>query len=282
MSAALVLAAAVSVCLMLPRDKAVQGSDRLAVVTTTSLLKCAVEEIGGERVAVESLIAPGSCPGHFDMSPRQITALFSSRLVMTHGYEHFVHNLAMHSSAGGRKPELVKVPVEGNWLVPDLYILGAREVARTLRSADPSHAREYQCALVALEGEVRRLAEDLRRQLEAANARKTKVLCADQQRPVVEWMGFQVAGTYTRAEEFTPGEVHRLTRLGRAERVALVVDNLQSGPDAGMQLARDIGAAHVTFSNFPGGFERTGAWGECLSENVRRALRALGENSPGR
>ena len=55
-------------------------------------------------------------------------------------------------------------------------------------------------------------------------------------------------------------------KISSLKRVALVVDNLQSGPNTGKQIAEDIGAAHVTLSNFP----LKGSFIETLEENVAK------------
>ena len=66
-------------------------------------------------------------------------------------------------------------------------------------------------------------------------------------------------------------EVVRLSRIGKDRHAMLVVDNLQSGPDAGKGVAETLGAPHVTLSNFPSekGYLAT------LGENVDAVLAAV-------
>jgi zinc transport system substrate-binding protein len=42
-----------------------------------------------------------------------------------------------------------------------------------------------------------------------------------------------------------------LVEKGKKEGVKIVVDNLQSGPDAGRSIAETIRAKHVVLTNFP-------------------------------
>lgn len=247
----------------------------LRVVTSSTLLGSAVAEIAGDRVSVETLIAPGSCPGHYDLSPRDTRAISSSDLVLTHGYEAFVDRIVDSMGAGG--PGVVKIRVDDNWLIPDVYVRGARLVAKALRAADPSGSGSYRASLALLETRVEQVSRRVKQKLAAANVSDAAVFCSDQQAPLVRWMGFEVVRTYSRAEEFTPAELRRLNAIARKERIALVIDNLQSGPIAGRQLAADIGAAHVTLSSFPGGFPGTDTWSECLEDNVDRVLKGLSE-----
>lgn len=251
----------------------VEAAGKLNIVATTSLLQSAAEEIGGKNVNVSVLITPGSCPGHYDICPRDIRKLSSSKLILAHGYEGFIDNLV--KSMGANKPELVKTGVNGNWMVPDVFIRGAEKVADALCKADPKNSKDYRNSYSLLKTHTKKLSDKLKSELKTGKVSRISVLCSSQQAPVLKWMGFRVAGTYDRAEEFTPAQLHKLTLIAQRQKVGLVVDNLQSGPAAGRELARDIKAAHVTLSNFPGGFAGTGTWSKCVEDNVRRILKAI-------
>jgi zinc transport system substrate-binding protein len=67
----------------------------------------------------------------------------------------------------------------------------------------------------------------------------------------LEWMGFRIEGEYGRPESISAKEIAALTRMGREKRVAMIVDNLQSGPETGRGIAEALGAPHVVLSNFP-------------------------------
>lgn len=248
-----------------------EAAGKLSVVVSTSLLQSAVRDIGGGRVSISVLIAPGSCPGHYDICPQDIRELSSSKLVLTHGYESFVDNIVR--SMGPNKPTLSKVSVSGNWMVPDVYIRGAEQVANALCKADPKYASQYKASMSSLRARAKKLAAQVLGESKAAGAQKTAVLCSSQQEEFVRWMGYKVVGTYARAEEFTPAGLHKLTTDARKRSVRLVIDNLQSGPAVGKELAKDIGARHVTLSNFPGGFTDTGTWSKCLLDNANRLIK---------
>ena len=49
----------------------------------------------------------------------------------------------------------------------------------------------------------------------------------------------------------TARELTRLARVALDKQVKLVVDNLQSGPETGLEFAKSVGAAHVTLTSFP-------------------------------
>ncbi len=245
----------------------------MEIVTTTSLLQCAVKEIGGSHVKVSVLIAPGSCPGHYDICPKDLRKLSTNHVLFTHGYEGFVPRIM--DSLGSRKPKQIAIQAAGNWMVPSVYINALRQVTEALCSLDSAHSGDYRKSCLELETRYKRLDADLRQKLTAAGASKLPVLCSDQQAAVAKWMGFVVIDTYPRVEEFTPVLLHYMTDLGRKKNVRLCIDNLQSSPTAGKELAKDIGAAHVTLSNFPGGFAGTGTWHECVQNNVNRVIERI-------
>ena len=245
------------------------------IMVTTSLLECAVREIGGRHVRVNVLIAPGSCPGHYDICPKDLKLLSESQLLLTHGYEGFVPK--MMESAGSDRPGQIAIHGDGNWMIPSVYVAALKRVTQALCKSDPAHSKDYRRSLSGLEIKCRSLDATLRQRLRVAGASKVNVLCSDEQADVAKWMGLRVADTYPRAEQFTPVLLHYMTKVGRDKHVELCIDNLQSGPDAGKELAKDIGAAHVTLSNFPGGFAGTDSWCECIQDNVNRVIRGIGK-----
>lgn len=247
----------------------------MRVMVTTSLLECAVSDIGGCHVWVNVLIAPGSCPGHYDISPKDLKLLSESQILLTHGYEGFVPK--MMESAGSDKPKQIAIRGDGNWMIPGVYVAALKQVTQALCKSDPTHSEDYRGSLAELEIKYKNLGVILKQRLKAAGAYKINVLCSDQQADVASWMGLRVTDTYPRAEQFTPVLLHYMTKVGRDRHVDLCIDNLQSGPDAGSELAKDIGAAHVALSNFPGGFAGTETWSKCIQDNVNRVIRGIGK-----
>ena len=55
----------------------------------------------------------------------------------------------------------------------------------------------------------------------------------------------------------------------RGKNVVAVVDNLQSGADAGRPLAEELHVPHVVLSNFPGSLPGTEDYFDLLNYNVR-------------
>jgi len=247
----------------------------LKVVTTTSLLGSIAERVGGEHVSVTVVVPPASCPGHFDAKPGDIQALAEAALFLKHGWEGFADGLI--EAAENPDLEVVTVQVEGNWMAPPVQAQAVDEVLAVLSEADPDHKADYESNAETYKAVIEETGQRLKAELSAANVDQVPVLCAQYQAGFVKWAGFNVVATYGRLEELTPQQIGELVDQAREAGVVLVIDNLQSGPETGVGMAQEIGAAHVTLSNFPGGFEGTETWEKAIEKNVDLLLEALGK-----
>lgn len=252
------------------------SQSRIQLTATTSIMGCLLRDVGGRWVRVTVLMPPGSCPGHYDMRPEDARILSRGASLFVHGYESTIPKIVESSSLSGKKVHTIKVT--GNWLLPSVYAKAAKEVARELDKIDPTNQREYKRLQSVVEHRTQNVNHNLQASLKRARIAGTPVLCSDQIAPLLRWMGLSVVGTYGRAEDLTPQVLHRLLATGRKSRVRLVVDNLQSGPTTGSQLASELGVRRIVLSNFPGGFAATPTWETCLRDNVRRIVSCISKS----
>jgi zinc transport system substrate-binding protein len=247
-------------------------AEPLRLTATTTLLSSLLKDIGGERVQVNVLIPPASCPGHFDLRPSDVAAISRSGVLFAHQFERFVEHVG---EVTGKQVRVYRIAVPGNWLVPGTYVQAAEKVAAILSQIDPTGRAIYQRNLKQLRLRAIRLNAELQTRLKQAGAPNVPVVGSEMLDPLLRWMGLKVVATYGRAEDLTPAEWQRVTASARRAGARLVIDNLQSGANTGAELAHELGAQHVTLSNFPGGFENTSGWEGCLRENVRRVIEAV-------
>ena len=66
-------------------------------------------------------------------------------------------------------------------------------------------------------------------------------MCADQLPGFVGWAGLNIVAMYGRPDSLTPQVVKELVDKGRGARVTLIIDNMQSGKDAGAGIAEELG-----------------------------------------
>jgi len=71
--------------------------------------------------------------------------------------------------------------------------------------------------------------------------------------------------------------VKDLVDKGREENVTLIIDNLQSGQDAGAGIAEELDCTRIILSNFPGGFDNTETWEKAIDRNIELILEAIAQ-----
>lgn len=251
------------------------SAEKLKVATGTTHIADIVQEVGGEKVEVINIVPPGLCPGHFDLKPADVEKLARARLLLHHDWQEKLFTKDLLNSVGNQELEAVAIAVAGNWMAPPVRKQAVERIAAILSEKDSANKDLYQANASRLIAQIEEKNREVQARLEAARIKGTKVLCAEMQQGFISWVGLEVVGTYGRPEELTPQLLQDLVDQGRRAGVRLVVDNLQSGPEAGEPLARELDVPRVTLSNFPGGFPGTDNWGAALDKNVELLLEAL-------
>lgn len=242
-------------------------SGPVRVVASTALIATIINSVGGSSFAVTTIAPAGLCPGHFDVRPSDVLAANRARLLLNHGWEEWFPRL--EQSIDNLQLRRVTLKTKGNWMIPPVQSAAVDEITELLADLVPARADSLRAAAARYKVRLDSAAAAVR----AAFADKTlpPVIAAQQQAPFLEWAGFRVVATYGRAEDFTAAELTRLARVAVDSGVAIVVDNLQSGPDAGLALADELKVAHVTLTNFP----LEGDYPKALLDNAALLARAL-------
>ena len=254
-----------------------ERTEKLQVVTSTSLLTCIVEQVGGDWVDVINIVPSAQHPGDFDAKPGDIQELADADLFLWHGWpgETFVEGLI----ASADNPDLivVKIDIKGNWMTPLVQLEAADKVAAALSQVDSESGPAYQKSAGEYKDRVMAKEAEIKARLAGVNPSAVNVMGAFWQAGFLEWIGLNVIDTYGDPDSLTPQVVKELVDKGREARVALIVDNLHSGKDAGAGIAEELGIARVVLLNFPGGFENTETWEKAIEYNVDLLLAAIGQ-----
>ncbi len=265
-----------SLLVALPACGEQQASEKLRVVTTTSLLEYIVKQVGGEKVQVVNIIPPAQCPGHFDVKPSDVQLLSDAQLFLLHGWQGEMFNTQLINSANNPNLKVVTLSIDGNWMTPAVQAQAVGNITATLSEIDPDNAGYYQNNAQLYQSLIASKGAELKARLEAANVNQYNVICGDMIKGLIVWSGFNIIASYPRPEDLTPQKMEELINTGRQSGVAIVIDNLQSGKaDAGVQMAKEIGAVQVTLSNFPGGFANTETWEKAIEKDVDLLLEAI-------
>jgi zinc transport system substrate-binding protein len=256
-----------------------EDSTKLKVVTSTTLITQIVERIGGDKVEAVNIIPPGQCPGHFDCTPGDIQKLADADLFLLHGWQGEQFSEELIASADNDK--LVSIQVNAqvgenmNWMTPAVQSVAVDKIVEALVQADEANKADYQAAADTYKEQIAAKEAEVKEKLAAINPGSVNVLCADQQMGFVRWAGFNVIDIFGRPETLTPQVVRDLVDEGEASNVVLVIDNMQSGADAGAGVAEELRCSRVILSNFPGGYENTSTWEDTIDYNVELLIGAL-------
>lgn len=235
---------------------------KMKVVATTSLISCITKEVGKDKVAVSTVIPPASCPGHFDLKIQDVQFLNEAKIVFYHGWESFIPKIV--KEIGGKGNSLKKVPVEGNWMIPDKQKEAALAIAKELGKIDAPNKAYYENNALLYNKKIDQMTAKLRKK--TARLKGKAVLASSLQADFLEWLGLKVVDQYGRGEDLTSQQIVKLVKTGR--QAHLVIDNLQSGPEAGKAIGEELGVKDVTLSNFPGGLPDTSTYLNSLEKNV--------------
>lgn len=256
------------------------NSEKLGVVTSTSLIAQIVEQVGGDRVDVVNIIPPAQCPGHFDVKPGDIQKLATADLFLLHGWQGEKFSQELIASADN--PDLVVVSLDiqttesDNWMVPSVQREATDKITAALCQVDSQNSALYQQLAVDYSNAISAKEAELKDELDQVDL-SANVMCAEMQAGFVSWTGLNVVAAYGRPDSLTPQVVRELVDTGSNSGVTLIIDNLQSGQDAGAGIAEELGVTRIILSNFPGGFPDTETWEKAIDKNIQLILEATGQ-----
>jgi zinc transport system substrate-binding protein len=137
-----------------------------------------VRRIGGDRVAVTTMLPPGASDEDVSLSPRQAFALENVQLYVAVGHPAFPMEARYIRPFLARHPEVRVVDMSGSgqggdphvWVSPQTMTAAARDVAGALEALDPVHAADYRRNLAGFLADADRLDLEIRERLSAPGA----------------------------------------------------------------------------------------------------------------
>ncbi len=247
----------------------------LKVVTSTSLLASVVERVGGDKVEVTNIILPAQCPGHFDVKPGDIKRLAQAELFLMHGWQGEKFSQELIASANNPDLTVVKIEIIGNWMTPQVQSQAIDKITAAICQVDAENTSFYQTKATAYKDKILAKEAEIKAKLKKANPSRINVICAEIQTGFLEWAGLNIVATYGRPDSLTPRVIKELVDKGKEAGVSLIIDNLQSGQDAGAAIAEELQCSRIVLSNFPGGFENTETWEKAIDRNIKLILDAV-------
>jgi len=254
----LVLAAG---CADEPADPAAPAA-RIAVAT--SYLGAAARDLLDEDVALLELCAPGTCPGHFDITPGHLSRIRRCRILLRFDFQkHFDAKLQAAIDDG---LVVVQVPESGDPCEPDTYRAACRTVADALVQDGLLSQSAAEARLRAMDARLTELAEAVRSGVRRAGLAGTAVVAAHHQGGFCRWLGLSVAATFDATDD--PAALNRAVVDARDAEARLVIGNVPAGRVLADRFAEALGAPVVMFENFPLAAEGRRGYDAMVRRNV--------------
>lgn len=241
------LCMAALICVMLAAGCQKEGGRaEVEVMTSTTMLEAIVMEIGGDRVTVASLIPAEISPEEFVLKPEHVGRAAGADLIILSGWEEWAPEILR---AGEGPGNVAATDIPGDLILPYLHLGAADSVTEALVRIDPAGEVFYRYNRNDYRSRLGIEAEDICASMFGLGG--TRVICSDALADFLDWMGFDIIGTYGGPEEITHDESDRLVEVGRKNAVRLVVDDRHRGEDAGKEIAGEIGVARVVLTRYP-------------------------------
>ena len=253
-----------SACALSLLGTQVDAADKIPVTASFSILGDLVRAVGGERVAVTTLVGPNEDAHVFEPKPTDVKTILASKLVVTNGlgFEPWAGKLTQAAGYRGEtvvaskdvktRPlsEAKKHADHGNtdphaWQNPNNVVLYVRNIAAGLAKADPDGAAIYQANAEDYVKELVALDTWAKAQFAAIPLDKRKVITShDAFGYLAAQYGVQFLapqGVNTDAEPSAKQVAQLIVQIKREKIRAVFVENM-SNPKLVAQLSKDAGA----------------------------------------
>ncbi len=255
---------------------ALSKSDERSYVLGSTLLEDIVSDLTAGRAKTRLLISGSACPGHTDVKASDLVFAANAQGIYVHPRQMTLPSLTQLFAAKEQlRTRTHGIGVSGSWLIPDVQIQASRAVAKTLVQGETSDFSD------AVYGRLQKRIERIKDFSEGLDSVRTRfhgkpVVSALMQKDFVSWCGFSIAATFGGAESMNPKILAETIALARKRRVIGVVENLQSGKEAGLPIAEELKIPRAILSNFPGSDDNVPDYFSLVRENIRQLLLLTG------
>jgi zinc/manganese transport system substrate-binding protein len=229
----------------------VLAREKLEVVATFSILGDLVQQVGGDKVEVTTLVGPDTDAHTYQPKPNDLRALAGAKVLVSNGlgFEGWLDRLADAASFRGTRivasNEAAAGPDPHCWQDVACTRRYVATIAAGLAAADPANAasyreraRAYDASLAALDawirGEIATVPEDRRKAITGHNSFHYFARSYGVQ--------FEAPRGYSTDSEPSARDMAQLIRQVRAQKIkALFIENM-TNPALIDEIARDAGA----------------------------------------
>ena len=242
------------------------------IAVANSYLQCVVQDLCGNQTEILSLVPPGMCPGHFDISPAQVNQLCKCRILLLFDFQKRIEDSLLRIKEKGLK--IGSIHALPGLCVPETYLAACRDACNILSQQYPDRKDRLSRRLKLIEERLENLSNGLFVQIKRSGLNSAKVLASDHQAQFCNWLGLDVIATFVGSDIETVSNINRCIQKADEHTVGFIIANRQEGTALANALAERLGARTVVFSNFPETVINRDNFDRLLVENVQALLSA--------
>jgi ABC-type Zn uptake system ZnuABC Zn-binding protein ZnuA len=259
------------------------AADRINVIATTSILADLVKNVGGDRVHVRTLLAPGTDPHTYAPSPSDVQAIAESQIIFENGQGLEAWLAELTQNAGGTRPTIVasagitpiadhaadgtvehqnEPPAQagghtGNHGDPHMWfdvhntIRYVENIRDGMKQVDPAAAATYEANATAYIEQLKQLDAEIVKLVETVPVARRKLITNhDTFDYFAQRYGFEVVGHVfegiSTEQEPSAQQITQLVKLIEEQQVPAVFTENTVNPRLAEQVAAEAGVKVVT------------------------------------
>jgi len=247
--------------------------DTINIVCSNTVLADFTSNIISENVTISYIMPGGACPAHFDTTPSDIQTCVNADIVISLGWEPWLSGLL--NSSGNTDYQEIKCLGLGEWSLPSNAIKFVEKIRDGLSDILPEHNSTIQNNANNYLDEINETADFLKNMVDKLGYNNRPVIPMLWQKDFIGSLGFDVINSYAPPEGLSTQDKLNISESAISENACAIIDNLQSGTDFGAQIAKESGASHVIFTNFPGAIDDVDSYLDVLNYNTVELVKGI-------
>ena len=219
------------------------------IAVTNSYIQSAVQEFLGSNKSVLCLTSPGMCPGHFDVSPGQISKLCKCKAVLYFDWQNAIEKSMVRVKEQG--VEFYAVSALPGMCLPKSYLQTCRDVFEALSKVYPAEKETLTKKMEAIEQRLSAMEKQIGEKMDRAKLKGEKVVCSRHQELFAKWLGLDVVATFAGVDTESISNIQQSFDKTQGQSIRFIIANKQEGTDLAKALADRLGGKVIVFSNFP-------------------------------
>ncbi len=288
---------------IIPSQSSVHAASRIPVVVTLPVLKDLVEQVGGDHVAVHSLITGIENEHTYTPKPSDVRVIQKARLLVTIGLglDTWIDSLIQNAD----RPDLIRITTSTNvpllfdrgvsqtgkghpignphiWLDPENIKIMSGHITEGLRRIDSSHQEAYRKNQADFSHRLNQLTQEMVNKVKGLPDAHRKVITHHPAWPYfAKRFGFVITGEIQTmmgthlGSEPSAKQTEKLVWLIRQEKVGVIVSEPQLNPKVPQILSEETGARVIILSPMPGVLAGTQTYLDFIRYNVETLVGAL-------